>query len=104
MSSGSGVKKSKPKKIPDFRNDSEREREDEESNKWEKEKQHQKSRSGPILSLAEHEELVSSLTAKTALHQMSQPAGLPSWVVAVAPEFSQDWEKTRRPRPQAANS
>ena len=37
-SSGSGVKKSKPKQIPDFWNDSEREREDEESNKQEKEK------------------------------------------------------------------
>ena len=63
-SSGSGVKKSKPKKILDFWNDSEREREDEESNKWEKEKRCQKSRGGPILSLADHEEPVSSLTAK----------------------------------------
>ena len=54
-SSRSGVKKSKPKKILDFWNDSEREREDEESNKWEKEKRCQKSRGSPILSLAEHE-------------------------------------------------
>ena len=103
-SSGSGVKKSKPKKIPDFWNDSEREREDEESNKWEKEKQHQKSHGSPILSLAEHEEPVSSLTAKTAPHRVSQPAGLPSRVIAVAPEFSQDREKTRRPSPHAADS
>ena len=104
-SSGSGVKKSKPKKIPDFWNDSEREREDKESNKWEKEKQCQKSRGVPILSLAEHEEqLVSSLTAKTAPHQVFQPAGLPSQVIAVAPEFGQDWEKTRRSSPHAANS
>ena len=44
-SSGSGVKKSKPKKILDFSNDSEREREDKESNKWKKEKQCQKSHS-----------------------------------------------------------
>ena len=81
-----------------------REREDEESNKWEKEKQCQKSCSSPILSLAEHEEPVSSLTAKTAPHRVSQPTGLQSQVIAVAPEFSQDQEKTRRPSPHAANS
>ena len=79
-------------------------REDEESNKWEKEKWHQKSHGGPILSLAEHEEPVSSLTAKTAPHRVSQPAGLPSRVIAVAAEFSQNQGKTRRPSPCAANS
>ena len=57
-----------------------------------------------ILSSAEHEEPVSSLTAKTAPHRVSQPTGLPSWVIAVAPEFSQNWEKTRRPSPHAAHS
>ena len=103
-SSGSGIKKSKPKKIPDFWNNSEREREDKESNKWEKEKWHQKSCGGPVLSLVEHEELVFSLTAKIAPHWVSQPTGLPSQVIAVAPEFSQNREKTRRPSPHAANS
>ena len=81
-----------------------REREDEESNKQEEEKQHQKSCGGPILSLADHEELVSTLTVKTAPHQVSQPAGCPSQVVAVAPEFGQDRGKTRRPSPGAADS
>ena len=80
------------------------EREDEESNKWEKEKWQQKSRGGPILSLAENEEPVSSLTAKTAPHRVSQPTCLPSRVIAVAAEFSQNQGKTRRPSPCAANS
>ena len=35
---------------------------------------------------------------------MSQPAGCPSRVIAVAPEFGQDREKTRRPSPCTADS
>ena len=57
-----------------------------------------------MLFLAYHEELVSTLTVKTALHQVSQPAGHPSRVVVVTPKFRQDWGKTRRPSPHAADS
>ena len=103
-SSRSAGKKSKLRQIPDFWDDSERKREDEESKKWEEEKQCQKSHGSPILSLADHEELVSTLTAKTAPHQVSQPASHPSQVIAIAPKFRQDRGKTRRPSPRAANS
>ena len=73
-------------------------------NKQEKEKRCQKSCGGPILSLADHEEPVSSLTEKTTPHWVSQPAGCLSRVIAVAPEFGQDREKTRRPSPCTADS
>ena len=97
-SSGSAGKKSEPKLIPDFW------KEDEESKKWEEEIQHQKSCGSPILSLADHEEPVSTFTSKTALHQVSQPASHPSWVIAVAPKFRQDRGKARRPSSGAADS
>ena len=67
-SSGSSGKKSQPKQIPDFWEDLEREIEDKESRKWEEERHHGKSSGSPILSLANHEEPVSSLISKTALH------------------------------------
>ena len=35
---------------------------------------------------------------------MTQPAGLPSRVIAVALEYGKDWGKARRPSPKVANS
>ena len=70
----------------------------------EEERCHRKSSGSPILSLAEHEELVSSLVTKTTLNQVSQPAGLPSWVIAVAHEHGKDQGKARRPSPKAVDS
>ena len=58
----------------------------------------------PILSLAEHEELVSLLVTKTAPNRVSQPASLLSWVIAVAPEHGKDWGKARQPSPQVVDS
>ena len=103
-SSKSAAKKSKPKLIPDFWDDPEKDKEDEESEKWEEERWCRKSSSGPILSLADHEEPVSSLISKTIPHQVSQPADHPSWVVAVVPKFGKDQGKTRRPSPSALSS
>ena len=73
----SSVKKSQPKQISDYWKDPERKREDEQSRRREEEKCRSKSSAPPILSLAEHEEPVSSLTSKTAPSQVSQIASHP---------------------------
>ena len=44
------------------------------------------------------------LLLQRLLHTGCPPAGLPSRVIAVAPEFGQNQEKTRRPSPHAADS
>ena len=96
---GSSGKKSLQKQIPDFWDDPERERE-EESRRLEEERCHKKS----ILSLAEHEELVSSLVTKTATNRVSQPISLPSQVVDVAPKIRKDQGKARWPSPKGIDS
>ena len=100
----SSGKKSLQKQIPDFWDDPEREREEEESRRLEEERCHKKSSGSPILSLAEHEELVSSLVTKTAPNWVSQPISLPSQVVAVTPEIGKDQGKARQPSPKGVNS
>ena len=73
----SGKKSVLPKRITDYWEDEERKKEDEESCWWEEER-HQKKPSGPILSLDEHEELVTVLTSKAAPSRVSQAPGLPA--------------------------
>ena len=101
---GSSTKKSQPKQIPDFWINSKREREDEENWKREMEKHHKKSSGGPILSLAEHKELVSSLTSKTAPNRVSQPTNCLSWVIVVTPKMEKNQGKVSRPSPCAPGS
>ena len=101
---GSSGKRSLQKQIPDFWNNPEREREEEESQRVEEEKHRKKSSGSPILSLAKHEEPVSSLVTKTTPNRVSQPVGLPSRVVAVAPKIEKDRGKTRRPSPNGVDS
>ena len=54
--------------------------------------------------LAEHEESVSLLITKNAPHRVTQPTGLPSWVIAVAPKYGEDRGKARQPSLKAADS
>ena len=72
----SSKKSAPPKQITEYWDDNERKKEDEESCQREEEK-HKKKPSGPMLSLDEHEELVTLLTSKAAPGQVSQGSGLP---------------------------
>ena len=102
---GSSVKRSsQPKPISNYWKDPERKKEDEESQRQEEEKHCRKSSGAPVLSLAEHKELVSSLTSKTASSWVSQLAGHPSRSVAIAPNIRKHRDKMRRPSPNAFDS
>ena len=70
---GSSSKKSGPLK---YWEDDERKKEDEEYH-WQEEERCQKKPSGPMLSLDEHEELVTLLTSNVAPGQVSQGSRLP---------------------------
>ena len=72
----SGKKSALPKRITNYWEDDERKKEDEEFRRWEEERC-QKKPSGPVLSLDEHEELVTLLTSKAAPSRVSQGSGLP---------------------------
>ena len=72
----SSKKSAPPKQITEYWDDDERKEEDEESHRREEEK-HKKKPSGAMLSLDEHEELVTLLTSKAAPSRVSQGSGLP---------------------------
>ena len=81
---GSSGKKSGPlKQVTDYWKDLERKKKDEESHKWEEEKCRKKP-SGPVLSLAERKEPVTSLTSKAAMSRVSQPPSLPTQTPSVS--------------------
>ena len=72
--SGSSGKKPVPAKITDYWDEEERKREEEES-ALRREEKHRKKSTGPILSVAEHEEPISALVAKHTPKQRSQVPG-----------------------------
>ena len=74
----SGKKSVPPKRVTDYWEDPERDKEDEESHRQEEERHQKKKPSGPMLSLDEHEELVSLLTSKAVPSWVSQAPVLPT--------------------------
>ena len=89
-----------PKQITEYWEDDERKKEDEESH-WQEQERHQKKPSGPMLSLDEHEELVTLLTSKASPSQVSQRSGLPPCAPS---EGKQSRSKVRRASPVLFNS
>ena len=96
----SGKKSAPPKQITEYWEDDERKKEDEESCQQEEERC-QKKPSGPVLSLDEHEELVTLLTSKAAPSRVSQESGLPPRTPS---KGKQSRSKVRRASPVWFNS